>query len=272
MLYIDNERLINNTIIVFSKCKDSLENGRRLENMSWRLWYRESSLKQTAPTAYSIPIQPLTNKKESDNKPLSSLKRIISSLNENEIIQVPTNNNKVQDKKEIQFEKTSNNNKKSATPAPAPAVSASKFYINEDDESDSDEGWSSDNSSDDDEVTEEVEEEFTPKTNTMSIQVNTHHVDSDETAFLSEFKKRSPIKSTKGHSILSNMLRAESTRLANQTIRVVPNQKHVTDELSTSMRKCLEWEKNRSAHDIIMNSNVDPTSLTTTHEFSIGYW
>ncbi|KAI8075716.1 hypothetical protein BDF21DRAFT_300586, partial [Thamnidium elegans] len=29
---------------VFSKCKDSLENGRRLENMSWRLWYRESSL------------------------------------------------------------------------------------------------------------------------------------------------------------------------------------------------------------------------------------
>ncbi|KAI8809861.1 hypothetical protein BJ742DRAFT_868129 [Cladochytrium replicatum] len=25
---------------VFTKCKDSLENGRRLENMSWRLWYR----------------------------------------------------------------------------------------------------------------------------------------------------------------------------------------------------------------------------------------
>ncbi|KAI9365080.1 hypothetical protein BD770DRAFT_119023 [Pilaira anomala] len=255
--------------------------------MSWRLWYRESSLKETAPTAYSIPIQPLTNKKESDNKPLSSLKRIISSLNENEIIQMPTSNNKVQDKKEIQFEKISNNNKKPAAPAapaapatpatPAtPAVSASKFFINEDDESDSDEGWSSDNSSDDDddddEVAEEVEEESTPKTNTMSIQVNTHHVDSDETAFLSEFKKRSPIKFTKGHSILSNMLRAESTRLANQTIRVVPNQKHVTDELSTSMRKCLEWEQNRFAHDIIMNSNVAPTSPTTTHEVSIGYW
>lgn len=27
---------------VFSKCKDSLENGRRLENYSWRLWYRAS--------------------------------------------------------------------------------------------------------------------------------------------------------------------------------------------------------------------------------------
>ncbi|KAI9491872.1 hypothetical protein BDB00DRAFT_873904 [Zychaea mexicana] len=27
---------------VFSKCKDNLENGRRLENLSWRLWFRES--------------------------------------------------------------------------------------------------------------------------------------------------------------------------------------------------------------------------------------
>lgn len=29
---------------VFSKCKEKLENGRRLENMSWRLWYREAHL------------------------------------------------------------------------------------------------------------------------------------------------------------------------------------------------------------------------------------
>ena len=26
---------------VFSKCKESIENGRRLENISWRLWYRD---------------------------------------------------------------------------------------------------------------------------------------------------------------------------------------------------------------------------------------
>ncbi|KAI8378465.1 hypothetical protein BD560DRAFT_445000 [Blakeslea trispora] len=31
---------------VFSKCKNNLENGRRLENMSWRLWYRETTLKE----------------------------------------------------------------------------------------------------------------------------------------------------------------------------------------------------------------------------------
>jgi hypothetical protein len=26
---------------VFAKCKESLQDGRRLENISWRLWYRE---------------------------------------------------------------------------------------------------------------------------------------------------------------------------------------------------------------------------------------
>lgn len=30
--------------IVFTKCADNLENGRRLENLSWRLWYRECQL------------------------------------------------------------------------------------------------------------------------------------------------------------------------------------------------------------------------------------
>lgn len=28
---------------VFTKCKESLKDGRRLENISWRLWYREMS-------------------------------------------------------------------------------------------------------------------------------------------------------------------------------------------------------------------------------------
>ncbi|KAI8376424.1 uncharacterized protein BYT42DRAFT_386122 [Radiomyces spectabilis] len=47
---------------VFSKCKDNLEHGRRLENMSWRLWFRETaSQKQTCnephPTQNPIPIQ-----------------------------------------------------------------------------------------------------------------------------------------------------------------------------------------------------------------------
>ncbi|KAF9220412.1 DUF1752-domain-containing protein, partial [Gyrodon lividus] len=27
--------------MIFAKCKESLQDGRRLENISWRLWYRE---------------------------------------------------------------------------------------------------------------------------------------------------------------------------------------------------------------------------------------
>ncbi|EIW84602.1 DUF1752-domain-containing protein, partial [Coniophora puteana RWD-64-598 SS2] len=26
---------------LFTRCKDSLQDGRRLENLSWRIWYRE---------------------------------------------------------------------------------------------------------------------------------------------------------------------------------------------------------------------------------------
>ncbi|EGN92366.1 hypothetical protein SERLA73DRAFT_27839, partial [Serpula lacrymans var. lacrymans S7.3] len=29
---------------LFTKCKESLQDGRRLENISWRLWYREIAL------------------------------------------------------------------------------------------------------------------------------------------------------------------------------------------------------------------------------------
>ncbi|KAH7913810.1 hypothetical protein BJ138DRAFT_1145327 [Hygrophoropsis aurantiaca] len=39
---------------LFTKCKESLKDGRRLENISWRLWYRE--LSQT----HCQPYQPLT--------------------------------------------------------------------------------------------------------------------------------------------------------------------------------------------------------------------
>lgn len=34
--------IILKLILVFTKCKDNLENGRRLENISWRLWYRST--------------------------------------------------------------------------------------------------------------------------------------------------------------------------------------------------------------------------------------
>lgn len=41
---------------VFTKCKDNLENGRRLENLSWRLWYRESLIEKAKEQHVRTPI------------------------------------------------------------------------------------------------------------------------------------------------------------------------------------------------------------------------
>ncbi|KDQ52729.1 hypothetical protein JAAARDRAFT_110564, partial [Jaapia argillacea MUCL 33604] len=35
---------LSNLWTLFTKCKESLQDGRRLENISWRLWYREMAL------------------------------------------------------------------------------------------------------------------------------------------------------------------------------------------------------------------------------------
>lgn len=68
---------------LFTKCKESLQDGRRLENISWRLWHRElaqaqaqargqqghsSSASATCPTAY----QPLTPVSMTPNRPEDS--------------------------------------------------------------------------------------------------------------------------------------------------------------------------------------------------------
>ncbi|OCH86481.1 DUF1752-domain-containing protein [Obba rivulosa] len=36
---------------LFTKCKESLKDGRRLENISWRLWYREMAAAQLSPAS-----------------------------------------------------------------------------------------------------------------------------------------------------------------------------------------------------------------------------
>ncbi|KAI9311680.1 hypothetical protein BX666DRAFT_1881548 [Dichotomocladium elegans] len=55
---------------VFTKCKDNLENGRRLENMSWRLWYRETLIEKTQDQHVRTPIpiqqQPSVSAPEED--------------------------------------------------------------------------------------------------------------------------------------------------------------------------------------------------------------
>ncbi|KAI7883889.1 DUF1752-domain-containing protein [Lichtheimia hyalospora FSU 10163] len=51
---------------VFTKCKDNLENGRRLENLSWRLWYRESLIEKAKEQHVRTPI-PIQHSNSADD-------------------------------------------------------------------------------------------------------------------------------------------------------------------------------------------------------------
>ncbi|KAI8818770.1 uncharacterized protein EV422DRAFT_164221 [Fimicolochytrium jonesii] len=67
---------------VFTKCKDNLENGRRLENISWRLWYRSchghSPLEETAPL--DIPeFDPMPKQNKSPHVSPESFKCILKN-------------------------------------------------------------------------------------------------------------------------------------------------------------------------------------------------
>ncbi|KAJ3078014.1 hypothetical protein HK102_004800 [Quaeritorhiza haematococci] len=60
-----NEEDISTIWAVFSRCKDNLENGRRLENLSWRLWYRSCygtspNDNQLPPSLPFLPLNPTT--------------------------------------------------------------------------------------------------------------------------------------------------------------------------------------------------------------------
>ncbi|THH29477.1 hypothetical protein EUX98_g4704 [Antrodiella citrinella] len=46
---LDGEDAVYGLWTVFTKCKRSLKDGRRLENISWRLWYREMSNSHSSP-------------------------------------------------------------------------------------------------------------------------------------------------------------------------------------------------------------------------------
>ncbi|RYC80181.1 hypothetical protein BFJ63_vAg16935 [Fusarium oxysporum f. sp. narcissi] len=66
---------------VFSKCPDSVEQGRRLENLSWRLWQRETFVvdneEKTPPTTQTLPGNIPSESRMSD---LPELSRSVESL------------------------------------------------------------------------------------------------------------------------------------------------------------------------------------------------
>ncbi|KAI0733240.1 DUF1752-domain-containing protein, partial [Irpex lacteus] len=55
---LDGEDALYGMWAVFTKCKQSLKDGRRLENMSWRLWYREMSLSYSPDSFTSRTFSP----------------------------------------------------------------------------------------------------------------------------------------------------------------------------------------------------------------------
>ena len=71
---------------MFTKCAENLENGRRLENFSWRLWYREAhffedpSLSSASPISFDrkSPPQPIPSPAEE----LSDLSDSVSSASD----------------------------------------------------------------------------------------------------------------------------------------------------------------------------------------------
>lgn len=82
---------------VFTKCKQSLKDGRRLENMSWRLWYREMSTSPTyesstsgnsSPALSDVPITPVSENGPQNGEcssmqhhsPLAQLSRLFRNI------------------------------------------------------------------------------------------------------------------------------------------------------------------------------------------------
>jgi Fungal protein of unknown function (DUF1752) len=59
---------------VFTRCKNNLQYGRRLENMSWRLWYRQTSMGNISPYQSSQITETAVD------SPVASFKEIVSTF------------------------------------------------------------------------------------------------------------------------------------------------------------------------------------------------
>jgi hypothetical protein len=64
--------------VVFTKCAENLENGRRLENFSWRLWYREAHFFEEPVHAPS----PISFDRKSTPQPIPSPPESVSDVSE----------------------------------------------------------------------------------------------------------------------------------------------------------------------------------------------
>ncbi|CAO3683268.1 unnamed protein product [Umbelopsis ramanniana] len=71
---MDNSIDVGDLWTVFTRCKNNLQYGRRLENMSWRLWYRQTSMGNTTPYRSSQITETAVD------SPVASFKEIVSTF------------------------------------------------------------------------------------------------------------------------------------------------------------------------------------------------
>ncbi|KAF8181518.1 hypothetical protein BJ912DRAFT_854651 [Pholiota molesta] len=80
---LDGREALSGLWTLFTKCKESLQDGRRLENISWRLWYRELMLTDRPPlknsTHYSLEGELLDEKLSYSHPSSSSFSSAMSS-------------------------------------------------------------------------------------------------------------------------------------------------------------------------------------------------
>ncbi|KUL90950.1 hypothetical protein ZTR_00821 [Talaromyces verruculosus] len=79
-----NTQSLHGMWLVFSKCADYMEEGRRLENLTWRLWTRETFCVAPASESDTSAI-PLLRAESSEMPPLSASVESVASVDEDRI-------------------------------------------------------------------------------------------------------------------------------------------------------------------------------------------
>ncbi|KAI9303839.1 hypothetical protein BJ944DRAFT_241095 [Cunninghamella echinulata] len=242
---------------VFSKCKNSIENGRRLENLSWRLWYRESSLQQhhqSSSVSTCSTFGPATLDDHRNNTTMDI------QINDESNNIVHLTENKEITKEEIPYQLSNQQSRKS------------KFFVdnsdteddddevennhNDDDDDDDDDMWSTFDSNHEGKQYLEVayQKKFTLSSlSTISTMTTATTLDDDEEDMENAIKSSlhynhqclSPSKPAVHHqqqktSLLSKLFKQE------QQQKVMNHHYDIPPELPPTLQSCVDWEKTQN--------------------------
>ncbi|KAI8371942.1 hypothetical protein EDC96DRAFT_573078 [Choanephora cucurbitarum] len=212
---------------IFSKCKNNLENGRRLENMSWRLWYRETTLKSNNKII-SSKVHSQSCVTINDEESISSEKEPVESILVDQ--EISKSSKDMNANCSISVDNNLANHPATSNLAVESACSnvisynesvkrSSKFFIDDDDDDDNkEEEFENDYSKpfyigSDDEY-EDIETGSDCESFETFDEPTEFSDDNrvDEAAFMIEFRKRSPCNNAflKGQSLLTTLLRTQA--------------------------------------------------------------